>query len=288
MKYLTKEWYERCQRTDLYFGLRVHSGAESYSDALYKRLYKRKEKEFVDLERDIYDVDPRFMLEQDGSTFVSLDACINEEDISEEDQMIYQMYLEEKEHIQQLIEEYESRPPFNEGQCREKFRLSQESEIRETINRLPHNIYQQIADVRVFCLGYCTKDVLRQLKDLSKENEKTMNRVLKDYYKAQEEELIPDVIKDHFDFHDCKMIKVAVSETDMVMHLDTSGGFTHFNKVTFTAPEIIKQEGPINGKIWLYEELYRTEVGYEVHILFSSDGLSELIIRCTDIRIEEI
>jgi hypothetical protein len=63
MKYLTKEWYELCQQMGLHFGMRVHNGAEGYDEALYLRLYKRKEKEFIKMQREVYDVDPRFMLE---------------------------------------------------------------------------------------------------------------------------------------------------------------------------------------------------------------------------------
>ena len=54
MKYLTKEWYELCQQTGLHFGMRVHNGAEGYDEALYLRLYKRKEKEFVKMQREAY------------------------------------------------------------------------------------------------------------------------------------------------------------------------------------------------------------------------------------------
>ncbi|MDD4729284.1 MAG: hypothetical protein PHN55_11115 [Dysgonamonadaceae bacterium] len=47
MKYLTKEWYELCQRTGLHFGMRVHNDANIYDEALYLRLYTRKEKAFA-------------------------------------------------------------------------------------------------------------------------------------------------------------------------------------------------------------------------------------------------
>ena len=103
MKYLTKEWYELCQQTGLHFGMRVHNGAEGYDEALYLRLYKRKEKKFVKMQREVYDVDPRFMLEQDGSTLVPLDKFANGEVINEEDKVVYHMSPEEKDSIQILI-----------------------------------------------------------------------------------------------------------------------------------------------------------------------------------------
>lgn len=49
-------------------------GAAVYDEALYLRLYKRKEKEFVTMQHQVYDVDPRFMLEDDGCTLVIIDS----------------------------------------------------------------------------------------------------------------------------------------------------------------------------------------------------------------------
>lgn len=40
MKYLTKEWYELCQKTGLHYGIRVHKGAHKRDDALYECLHK--------------------------------------------------------------------------------------------------------------------------------------------------------------------------------------------------------------------------------------------------------
>lgn len=287
MKYLTKEWYDLCQQTDLHFGVRVHRGAENYDEALYSRLYKRKENVFVNEQREIYNVDPRFMLEQDDGIIVSLDAFISGETISEEDTMIYHMSTEEKERIQQLIEEYDSRPPFDEEKSKEEFRFIQELERKEIVDRLPNELYQQIADIRVFSLGYCTEDILRQLKELSKENEKKVNQILNEYSKAQEAEIIPQDIQENYGFHDCLITELTVGKKDVMIHLDTSGGFTNFNEVTFSGAEIIKQDGPINGSTWLYEELYGTENGYEAHILFAGEEMAELVIQCHDIIIEE-
>ncbi|MEG6521530.1 DUF4085 family protein [Desulfotomaculum sp. 1211_IL3151] len=287
MKYLTKEWYELCQRTGLHFGMKVHKGANVYDEALYLRLYKRKEKEFVKLQHEIYHVDPRFMLEQDGCTLVPLDKFANGGEINEGDKVVYRMSSEEKDRIQKLIAEYDVRPPFDEKKCRAEFRSIQETVKKETVDKLPHELYQQIADVRVFSLGYCTKEILSQLKSLSKENEKKMNRILNEYSKAQQGERIPQMIRERFGFHDCEVIEFTVRKKDVVMRLDTRGGFTNFNMITFAASEIIKQEDYIVGSTWLYEELYRTENGYEAHILFAGEGMPELVIRCKDIIVNE-
>lgn len=286
MRYLTKEWYDLSQRTGLHFGKRVHHGAHIHDEALYLRLYKRKEKEFVDMQREIYDLDPRFMLDQDGRTLVPLDKILGGEENGEEDTMVYQMSPEEKARIQNLIADYDARPPFDDRNCKQEFSSNMEWRCREAAAWLPDELACQIADKRVFALGYCTKDVLRQLKKLSRENERNMKLVLDEYAKAQQAEQIPAYIRDKFRFHDCRVTGWESGKQN-VIRLDTQGGFTHFNKITFVATDIIKQEGPVIGSTWIYDELYCIDNGYEVHVLFAGEGMPELIIRCQDIIIEE-
>lgn len=100
------------------------------------------------------------------------------------------------------------------------------------------------------------------------------------------EKEIPQYIKEAFGFHDCRITDFIV-DNDIIMRLNTQGGFTDQNKITFVSSEIIKDDKFMVGSVWLYQELYRTEHGYEAHMLFVGDELSELIIHCKDIVIEK-
>ncbi|MFE6078241.1 hypothetical protein ACFVQB_27675 [Paenibacillus sp. NPDC057886] len=159
MKYLTKEWYEICQLTGLHFGLRVHSGAYKLDDDLFQRLYKRKEKEHIKQEREIYNMDPRFMLEHDGQVLTRVDKAFSGEEVTEEDQMVYHMPPEERAHIEKLIAAYDARPPFDEKKCKEEYKEAMEWRFQDQMERLPQEIHEQIADIRVFTLGYCTREI---------------------------------------------------------------------------------------------------------------------------------
>lgn len=288
MKYLTKDWYELCQRTGLHYGMKINKGALNYDEDLYLNLYKRKEKEFVQIQHEVYDVDPRFMLEMEGSTLIPLHKFANDEEITEDKKMVYHMSTEERESIQEKIDECDMRPPFNEVRCKEDFRDMQKTyKIREAKEKLPHELIQQIADIRVFALGYCTKEVLIQLKKISEENERKTNLIAEECAKAQKTENIPQNLKESFGFHDCEVTELTVDK-NIVMRFDTRGGFTNLNKITFIKPEVIKQEDNIVGSTWIYNELYRTENGYEAHMLFQGEEIPELIIRCKDIVIEEV
>lgn len=285
MKYLTKEWYELCQRTGLHFGMKVNKGAGIYDEELYLKLYKRKERKFVKTQHESYNFDPRFMLEQDGCTGVPIDKFVTGEEIKEEDIIVFHMTTEERESIQKMIDEYDVRPPFDEKRCRDEFRYIQETyKIIDAKEKIPHELIQQIADIRVFALGYCTKEVLIQLKKISKKNEQKVNLISDEYSKVQQAENIPKYIKESFGFHDCEVTELSVDK-NIVMRFDTRGGFTDLNKITFVTSEIIKQEDHIVGSTWIYDELYHTENGYEAHMLFQGEDMPELIISCKDIVI---
>ncbi|EGW40049.1 DUF4085 family protein [Desulfosporosinus sp. OT] len=108
------------------------------------------------------------------------------------------------------------------------------------------NHLEQIADVRVFSLGYRTRDILQQLINLSEENRKTVQRVSNEYSKARQAEDIPQTIRERFAFHDCLVTAFSVDQ-DVVMHLDTRGGFTNYNRITFAAAEMIKRKSLLLG-----------------------------------------
>ena len=288
MRYLTKEWYNLCQRIGLHFGMRVHSGAAVYNEAFYLRLYKRKEKEFLKTQKEVYNIDPRTFLEMYSGTFIPLDKYVKDEEIAEEDKLVYTLPSEEKERLMKKAEEYDNRPPFDEEKCKIEFRENQERAIKNAKEKLPYWLLEQIADIRVYSLGYCTKEIMSQLRKHGKQNELEMKNLSEQYLKATKAEKIPENLRDKFRFHDCKVIEITNEKSkNMVMRLETSGGFTEFNKITLVAPTIYKQDENIVGSIWLYEELYNTKKGYEVHVLFENDGLAELTVSCKDIVIDK-
>ncbi|KQY84097.1 hypothetical protein ASD24_09920 [Paenibacillus sp. Root52] len=285
MKYLTNEWYELSQRTGLHFGMKVHSGAYELDETLFQRLYERKEKAHVNLERQMYDTDPRYMLKHNGEVLTRADAFFSGEEVTEEDLIVYSMPPEERAHIEKLIAAYDARPPFDEKKCREEYKEMMEWNYKQQTERLPQEIYDRIADIRVFTLGYCTRGIMRQLKKQSKRNEEQMQLVLKEYREVNVTQDIPLEVRRRLHFHDCTVTELVTGD-ELVIRFDTRGGFTNINKLTLVAPKIIKQEGDIVGRYWLYEELYRIDDGYELHILFEGEGMPELIVRCKDFLVE--
>jgi hypothetical protein len=205
--------------------MRAHKGTVRKDEDLYLRLYKKKEREFIKTEREIYNVDPRFMLELHGSVFVRADKFFSGDEICDEDKIVYDMPAEEKERIYKRIEEYDSRRPFDEDKCRVEFNKRQEYILSDNVNKLPEELYCQIADHRVFALGYCTNEILKQLKRCSSENKKRVQNVLDDYTKARRGQGISEELRKRFGFHDCVVESYKV-EKDIVIRFVTNSGLS--------------------------------------------------------------
>lgn len=109
----------------------------------------------------------------------------------------------------------------------------------------------------------------------------------KSYLKLLQTQNIPAQILDRLDFHDSEVMKIHADSERMVLELEErEWGYSHVN---FEKPEILKMDTGILGCEWLYEEIYRENGGYEMHVLFYSRkelGLKELILRCREIMID--
>ena len=287
MKYLTKEWYELGQKFGLHICMKVNKGAAVYDEELYLKLYKIEEKEYVKSQKDSYNFDPRYFLEQEGQEIRPIDKFLSGEEIPEEEKMFYHIPPEERADIEKRIAEYDARPLFDEEKCIEEFRNNQEAIKQRLLETLPSEIIQQIADTRVFALRYCTEEILEQLEKISIENKMISDQILEEYQKAEQKENIPEDLNRKFCFHDCTVTEFTV-DSNIVIRFDTRGGFTNLNKVTFVSADIIKLDSGIMDSRWIYEELYRTDIGYEAHMLFDGEGvLADFIVSCKDIIIEK-
>jgi len=152
------------------------------------------------------------MLEHDGQVLTRVDKAFSGEEVAEEDQMVYHMPPEERAHIERLIAEYDARPPFDEKKCKEEYKEAMEWNFEHKAERLPKEISEQIADIRVFTLGYCTREILLQLKKQSTENTKEMERVGQEYRAVMLKQNIPDDILRRVQFHDCTVTELLTGE----------------------------------------------------------------------------
>ena len=132
-----------------------------------------------------------------------------------------------------------------------------------------------------------------------------VNRWERDYERRMEE--LSDRYRQHFEsikaelpptavelvengLHDAVVLSVErPSEDQLVLTLDCSGGFHYFTDVRFTFEGVTYSNVPADfkGAWWLYDEIYKTEDGFELHTLFDSP-MSETVIRARDVKIEPL
>lgn len=288
MRYLTKEWYELSQQTGLQFGLEADEKAARFSEELYREKYQFKEEEYVKLQHEVYDCDPREFLKEDGAVFVPAHKFIQEEELKPEDFYVFHMPEKEKNRIQKLVQEYDARPPFNEEKARKEFiEMQKDIVIRRKKELQTYGLLERVADPRVFALGYCTADILEDLTKISEKNKEEVNRIMEACEKAAKEEQIPDALAQKFGFHDCEIIDLDM-ENNITFHFDTDGGFSTYDTITFVDATVIKMEEPILKSTWIYSELYRIKNGYEAHMLLWGERILEVTISCKDIVIERL
>ena len=286
MKYLTKKWAELSGLTDLYFDKAVLEGTDVLNEALYHHLYKIKETEFIAQVQEQYDLDPRFLLEDDGMEMLPLHQFIEGLDISETDVFIYKMSDAERENIQSLIEAYDHRLPFDIEASKDMFKKIHLSDVESIQGLMPQVVLDEIADVRVFVLGYTTERILKKLKKIAKEAHKAIEATLKAYHKAMDKENIPTSLKDNFGFHDYQVKKVIQEDHNFILYLECDAHNPRYI-VTFVNAEVIKQETHLVGTFWVHQELYKKDKGYEVHLLMGEASYFDFVLRVDDIVIQE-
>ncbi|MDD2269059.1 MAG: DUF4085 family protein [Eubacteriales bacterium] len=112
-------------------------------------------------------------------------------------------------------------------------------------------------------------------------SESAVNNYLNEYKKTFNDD--EPVFIEKFCFHDCKVISQHQKERDVVLKIDNSIGFTSIKKVIFKNCSILKQDAPLHDAWWLYDEIYKIENGYEIHVLLLKKELIDFIVSATGV-----
>lgn len=256
MKYCTKEWYETTQKTSFHLLLNVNEKAEKFSEEFYRYIYEQREKEELKIAE-----------ESSRSRF---------EDIFD------QLDFPDLEEYNKAREEF-SPPKYDPEDLKVKFAKAQEYNIELLENSLPEYILEKVADIRVLALDYCTSEVKWLIENFCNENEEKTERAMDELMKAEKREFggkMPEFTKESL--HDCEITAVENVGGDIVIRFDNSGGFTDCKGVKFKNAEIVEQDGDLIGAVWLYDEIYKTENGFEIHALLAGEELKYFTVRCED------
>lgn len=243
MKYFTKEWYELCQKTSFHLLLEEEKQAGIFSEEYFQQLYNIKLIEWLDLQQQITS------------------------------------YIVKSET---LDGDYTEHKPFDREKAIEQFN-NQYIYKQEYIKKvLPENILNELADLRVFVLDKATHNIIEAVTLFCVQNKKSVNRTIEEYRKYYKKALksFDKNMVENIRFHDCMIVKSNKKDKSLILLLDNKGGFTDINEVTFENYNIIKQDGLLENSWWLYDEIYKVNDKYELHVLFQNKNMDliELII----------
>lgn len=282
MKYMTKEWYETMQKSDLHLLLRVSARAEAFSEDYYRELYRREEKKWLKLQKEVSEVrfDDIFGGEFED-VFVDASELLNEAEIEQ----AKQEYNATRERARTY---FENQPPFDPEEERKNFRRSMLDNMKILKKKLPEEILRKVADLRVLALNYASAEVKREITKYCKQNEKQVRLAMDAYHKQYQKQFQSKVpaFAEELSLHDCEVLSCRKKGRDVLLTLDHSGGFTIISKIRMKNCKLIKQDAPLHGACCLYEEIYKVGERYEIHFLLLKKQLIDYIVSVDDLEYE--
>lgn len=251
MKYYTKEWHRLMQNTNLAGDMHAVPDKE-YTDEDIQELYQKDLKQYVENNVRLYALMGR-----------SIDVAVAAKDFEK-------AYQQKCQHI---------------------------------LDRYPAWV-QESVDSRLAALGRLPESVHRRLTAEDEAAAAFLTRI----NDAAREELDQQELSEDAQFglwmYAANVLSLKKEGDDTVMYLRKGSGMdgvSPYTKVTFcNAVSVDREEGLAfamgkdedgmftSDKVFLYDETYRTETGYEVHMLIQgTEDLYYMTIACSDICFEE-
>ena len=279
MKYLTKEWYDTMQKTGLHLLLKVSKKAEVFSEEFFRELYEREENKWLNLQKEVSELRFEDVYPEE---FYAEYADGTPLEVSEFDKA-KQAYLEERKRAKLNFDNIASFDPEKE---REAFKLSFRDNIKVLKVKLPEEILQKVADIRVLALDYASAEVKKEVTQFCKKNERIVRSTMDAYqkqYNKQFKSFAPSFASE-LALHDCRVLSCRKRGNDIVLTIDNSGGFTDIKKIIMKNCSVIKQDALLYDAWFLYEEIYKTGKWYEIHFLLDKNKLIDFIVTVDDLE----
>ena len=279
MKYMTKEWYETMQKTDFYLLLKVSKKADVFSEEYFRELYKRKEKKWLKLQKEVSEVSFEDIYPEEFYAEYADGSPLEESDFEE----AKKAYFEQRE---QARINFDNLPSFDSEQGKKNFKKSYFNNLKYLKNNLPEPILLKVADIRVLALDYASREVKQEITQFCKQNEKSIHEAMAAYQKQYREQFKIDApaFAEKLSLHDCEVLSCRKTRNDVVMVLDNSESFTRICKIKMKNCDVIKQDAPLHGAWCLYEEIYKSGEKYEIHFLMQKNKLIDYIIAADDLE----
>ena len=205
---------------------------------------------------------------------------------------LYQQLREEKLH-QWLDDQRELRAyleePYDEAAERQSFAEFHSRELEEFQTRTPAEILSKVADIRVLALGLCTEEVYRDFEDYRALCEKQTVKTMEEAWNMCVSQGLDQIWTGEHTLHDSLILTMKREGEDLVIEFeyDADATWPEIKAARFRDAQILKQEQPVENAWWLYDEIWKSERGYEIHaLLWREHGVFDLTIECREPEIE--
>lgn len=190
-------------------------------------------------------------------------------------------WLRDRAEVCEVLEE-----PFDPAGETQRFGEFCRSELELLRTRAPERILAKVADLRVLALGYCTEEVWQDLEDFRRDCQERTEQTLDEAWKQFRAQGI-EWTGEH-SLHDSVVLSLNREGEDLLIEFerDEEADWPEIGAIRFREARILKQEKPLENTWWLYDEVWRTDGGIEVHaLLWRDNDVFELTIGCRDTEI---
>jgi hypothetical protein len=319
VRYYTKQWYDLMQRLDYCICMKPITDKD-YSDVDISALYDKCLKREVARARREYDTPPQYLsIDGDGLGLDDIYIFDHKTGVMKRPDSIEQVKaMVEAERMRDLAE-FENRPPFDESEAVSGFEDGYMARLEYEYRRFPEAEISGV-DRRLIALGFLPRSVYDRLKAMSKANKREFDAINRAAGRALRAaaRAVPKRVAEAFDgLHDADINSIEKVGADVVVTLELCGavfsdaeldtddgdlfigvangeatgvepGQPSTRRIVFKSAEIVERDEAelVGGAIWLYDELYPADGGYEAHIMYECDGLKYLTVRCADISVD--
>jgi hypothetical protein len=254
MRFYTKEWYNLMQGMESDDFKKIPDG--NYTDAEIDALYQKALKKEIASERRCYNSEPFFL-------------------------------------------------PFDPAETIQFFETAYQTKLHYYKDALPAWMTEQV-DRRLLALDLLPESAYRRYREESREKKKEWNQINRAAKRTLSKQNIPENVAEALRLHDASLLSFKKSGKNYVMLVRGDGLWsdepTPYRQVVFHQAVVLEKEAGLrvhklesdeNGFYqsnvsFLYHEIYRTDTGYEAHMMFwVPQGLAYLTIACTDIFFED-
>jgi len=192
-------------------------------------------------------------------------------------------WIELQESVSKVINK---RSFFEEKAAKREFRKIHQTNIKTVKESLTDNILSKIADIRVFALGYASKEVEEEFIKRGNYVKNTMEDYDRQFKKTFDDN--PPKFTEKFVLHDSDVISCRKKGKDIEIKIE--GVYTDITGFKLKNCTVLKQDGRLYGAQFLYEEIYKSGDRLELHFLLrkwssKTQKLLDFIVTVDDVEL---